>query len=132
MHWKRYTTNNGEHENTDGFGYVHNCVYVYTCAVFFLGAWVLYTNLGYLRSVYASLRHVEGSLRDAHIKKTPTRARTQDFSPRMEQPNLQLSLRILPTPENQQVPGRRAYATYAALQNTRDQLPQHIVQFPFL
>ena len=30
---------------------------------FFLGAWVLYTNLGYLRSVYAGLRRVEGRLR---------------------------------------------------------------------
>ena len=35
----------------------------YIWAVFFLGAWVLYTNLGYLRSVYAGLRRVEGRLR---------------------------------------------------------------------
>jgi hypothetical protein len=31
-------------------------------SVFFWGAWVPYTNLGYLRSVYANLRHVEDSL----------------------------------------------------------------------
>ena len=30
---------------------------------FFFGAWVLYTSLGYLRSVYAGLRRMEGRLR---------------------------------------------------------------------
>ena len=38
---------------------------------------------------------------------------------------------ILPTPENQQLPTRGAYATYATLQNTQHQPTQHIMQFPF-
>ena len=38
-------------------------------AVFFLGAWVLYTKLGYLRNAYAGLRHGKGSLRESlHTK----------------------------------------------------------------
>ena len=38
---------------------------------------------------------------------------------------------ILPTPENQQLPTRGAYAAYATLQNTQHQPTQHIMQFPF-
>ena len=37
---------------------------------------------------------------------------------------------ILPTPKNQQVPTRRAYAAYAALQDTHDRPAQHVMQFP--
>ena len=37
---------------------------------------------------------------------------------------------ILPTPKNQQVPARRAYAAYAALQDTHDRPAQHVMQFP--
>ena len=40
----------------------------------FWGAWVPYTNLGYLRSVYANLRHVEDSLPWKHMSiAAPTR-----------------------------------------------------------
>ena len=39
----------------------------------------VYTNLGYLRSVYTGLRRVGGSLRGWNVKKTPTQAPTQVF-----------------------------------------------------
>lgn len=55
-------------------------------SVFCWGAWVPYTNLGYLRSVYANLRHVEDRLPWKHMSIA--------------------------------APTRRAYAAYAALQNT--------------
>ena len=48
-------------------------------SVFFGCLGPIYTNLGYLRSVYASLRRVGGSLRGWNVKKAPTQAPTQVF-----------------------------------------------------
>ena len=51
-------------------------------SVFFGCLGPIYTNLGYLRSVYASLRRVGGSLRGWNVKKAPTQAPTQVFDRR--------------------------------------------------
>ena len=102
-------------------------------AVFFLGAWVLYTNLGYLRSVYAGLRRVEGRLRRStwqQIAYARAYASLFDCCAKVRRMS-NSTYAILPTPENQQLPTRGAYAAYATLQNTQHQPTQHIMQFPF-
>ena len=78
------------------------------------------------------VRRVEGSLRGCTYKKnTYASACASFFWPHIGKPAACCSAHaILPTPKNQQVPTRRAYAAYAALQDTHDRPAQHVMQFP--
>ena len=89
-----------------------------------MGAWVLYANLGYLRSVYAGLRRVEGTLHGSTCQKN---AYASAYA-HAEVSRLHLNLRNL-TPAKKSARAYTESLPYAgaALQNIHDQPTQHMM-----
>ena len=83
---------------------------------FFLGAWVLYTKLGYLRNAYAGTMG-KVAYAEAVVEEAPTREPTQEVC--LVQNRCSITLKaayaVLPTHENLEVPAQGAYAAYVTL-----------------